>query len=108
MKLNEYQDKARTTAVYPDHVGLLYTVLGLVGEAGEIANKVKKVYRDHDGELTHAKRADLIDELGDVLWYVAALAGELGTELEPVAKGNLAKLQERAAKQTIQGEGDKR
>lgn len=82
MKLNDYQVAAMATAVYPEYVGLAYTSLGLAGEAGEIANKVKKVYRDNDGELTRQAQADLMDELGDVLWYVAALATENGISLE--------------------------
>ena len=85
MKLNDYQVAAMATAVYTEYVGLAYTSLGLAGEAGEIANKVKKIYRDNDGELTRQAQADLMDELGDVLWYVAALATEIGYDLDDVA-----------------------
>ena len=96
------------TVVYPEHVGLAYTSLGLAGEAGEIANKVKKVYRDNDGELTRQAQADLMDELGDVLWYVAALATEIGYDLDDVAAHNLEKLAARKSRNAINGTGDKR
>ena len=81
MNLNEYQQAARETAIYPTDIGLAYTTLGLAGEAGELANKVKKVYRDDAGILTTEARWKLADELGDVLWYVAAVASEIGIKL---------------------------
>ena len=108
MKLNDYQQAAMATAVYPDYVGLAYTSLGLAGEAGELANKVKKVYRDNDGELTRHMQADIMDELGDTLWYVAALATEIGYDLDDVAAHNLEKLAARKARNAINGTGDKR
>ena len=93
MKLNEYQEKATKTAIYGTGSAINYPVLGLVGEAGEIANKYKKVLRDDDGILHPDKRQALADELGDVLWYVAALARDLGTTLEEVAIKNIEKLE---------------
>ncbi len=108
LTLNDYQQQAASTAVYPDEIGLAYTVLGLAGEAGEIANKVKKVYRDSAGQLTPEKCDELAGELGDVLWYVAMLAHELNTDLESVAQANLNKLASRKARGKIQGSGDNR
>ena len=108
MHLNEYQTHAKKTAVYPNHVGLLYTTLGLAGEAGELANKVKKVFRDDSGILTEQASWRLADELGDVLWYVAMLADELGIGLEAVAELNLNKLAARKSNDTLHGNGDER
>lgn len=94
MNLNEYQDKAYKTSFYKDHMGiggLTYTVLALVGEGGELANKLKKYLRAG----TPPDALVLADELGDVLWYASAVATELGTTLEQVAQMNLAKVQAR-------------
>ncbi|WP_114311544.1 nucleoside triphosphate pyrophosphohydrolase family protein [Thermus caldifontis] len=108
MTLNEYQQEAKKTALYPEAYRILYPTLGLVGEAGELANKVKKVLRDHGGTLGPAAREDLLAELGDVLWYVAQLATDLGVSLEEVAQGNLAKLRSRLERGKIGGSGDNR
>ena len=109
MELNSYQQAARRTAAYPD-VGsnAIYPTLGLTGEAGEVADKVKKVLRDRDGVFDNATRESICLELGDVLWYVAQLANELGYDLEEVASANLAKLASRAARDRIAGSGDHR
>lgn len=108
MKLNEYQEKATKTAIYGTGAAINYPVLGLVGEAGEIANKYKKVLRDDAGILQPDKRQALQDELGDVLWYVAALARDLGTTLEEVARKNIEKLEDRQKRGKIGGSGDNR
>ncbi|WP_105317858.1 nucleoside triphosphate pyrophosphohydrolase family protein [Thermus tenuipuniceus] len=108
MTLNEYQQEAKKTALYPEAYRLLYPTLGLAGEAGELANKVKKILRDHGGNLSQATREDLVAELGDVLWYVAQLATDLGVSLEEVAQGNLAKLRSRLERGKIGGSGDNR
>ena len=111
MDLLDYQEKAAKTAIYPRDTptaAIVYTSLGLSGEAGEIANKVKKILRDDCGHLTSARRQQLRDELGDVLWYAAMLAFELGYTLNEVANANLDKLQLRAMRQRLQGEGDDR
>lgn len=110
LTLAAYQAGARTTARYPTRglLGLSYTTLGLAGEAGEIANKLKKVIRDQNGHLTDDSRAALADELGDVLWYVASLAHELGVPLDDIARRNLAKLADRHRCGTITGSGDHR
>jgi NTP pyrophosphatase (non-canonical NTP hydrolase) len=109
MDLNAYQQGARSTARYPD-VGAnpIYPTLGLCGEAGEVADKVKKVLRDQEGNFTPEVRDALKLELGDVLWYVAQLASELGFELNEVAEANLKKLASRAARNVIGGSGDHR
>jgi NTP pyrophosphatase (non-canonical NTP hydrolase) len=107
--LQTYQRRSRATARYPDAgSNPIYPTLGLCGEAGEVADKVKKVIRDHDGLFTDDTRAALELELGDVLWYVAQLATELGLDLEAVAEANLVKLASRSARNVIAGEGDHR
>lgn len=108
MRFDEYQKAAMETVVYPDEIGLAYTALGLAGEAGEIANKVKKVYRDSGGVLDTGRRAAIADEMGDALWYLAALATELGVSLDKVADDNIAKLAQRAEAGVLQGDGDNR
>ena len=109
MKLNEYQQFAMKTAIFPKNDAFAYTALGLAGEAGEIANKVKKFIRDgYDVEELVDRQNEVIDELGDVLWYVAAVAEVMGTNLEAVAKDNLWKLAERQRNGTLRGSGDKR
>lgn len=106
MTLDEYQSRARATAIYPTYHAVVYPALGLVGEAGELANKLKKILRD--GLAAEAKREELADELGDVLWYVAALASDLGYDLSAIADRNLAKLASRAERGTLRGSGDDR
>jgi NTP pyrophosphatase (non-canonical NTP hydrolase) len=106
MNINEYQQHASKTAIYKDK--LIYPTLGLAGEAGEIANKVKKILRDSSGEMQEDTRQNLISELGDVLWYVAALATDLKTELSEVANKNIEKLNSRKNRGTIGGSGDNR
>ena len=109
MKMNDYQDYAKNTALYPSDTwydGLLYTVLGLNGEAGEVAEKVKKMLRD-DLSLSEC-RVPILNELGDVLWYVASVANELGCTLEEVAQMNISKLNDRIARNVISGNGDMR
>ena len=109
MEMNSYQDAARKTAAYPD-VGSkpIYPTLGLTGEAGEVADKVKKVIRDRGGVFDADTREAIKLELGDVLWYVAQLASELGYDLNEVADANLQKLSSRAARGRIGGSGDQR
>ena len=109
MELNAYQAAARQTATYPQ-VGAnpIYPTLGLTGEAGEVSDKVKKVLRDRGGVFDAEAREAIKLELGDVLWYVAQLAQELGYDLDEVASANLAKLTSRAARGRIGGSGDQR
>ncbi len=110
MKFDEYQKKAHSTAIYPPlgGAGWVYPALGLSGEAGEIANKLKKVIRDKGGKLTDEDRQILKGELGDVLWYVSELAHQLGLSLEEIAQENIKKLASRAERGKLTGSGDKR
>ena len=109
MDLNHYQEKARETALYPNlgH-NPIYPTLGLTGEAGEVADKVKKVLRDKDGIFDDCVKEAIKLELGDVLWYVAQLSSELGYSLEEVAKTNLSKLSSRSRRGMLSGDGDQR
>lgn len=97
MDLDYYQAQCKATNVAPPEAvaALYYRTLGLTGEAGEVANKVKKIIRDWNGEAPPAITNDIVDELGDVLWYVAMLADTLGVNLHTVARRNLDKLASR-------------
>ena len=108
--MNDYQKKAQATALYPAFggQGWVYPALGLAGEAGEIANKLKKVIRDGDGKITEETRQSLKGELGDVLWYISQLARELSLELEEVAQANVQKLAGRQERGKLTGSGDNR
>lgn len=109
MEFNEYQKKARKTAMYPNlGSNFVYPTLGLAGEAGEVAEKIKKVIRDGDGVVSEEKKEDLSKELGDVLWYVANLAQELGLDLEAIAQKNIEKLRSRQDRGKLKGDGDNR
>ena len=108
MEFSDYQRFSRRTAEYPREAWLSYPALGLAGEAGEVAEHAKKAIRDDDGTVTDARRAALAAELGDVLWYAAQLASELGLELEDIARGNLEKLFSRQARGVLSGSGDNR
>lgn len=109
MDLNKYQTEALKTAVYPNMgSNFPYPALGLAGEAGEVADKLKKVIRDNDGILTDPVRDAVAKELGDVLWYVSVLAFELDYNLEEIAKNNLAKLASRQERGVLAGSGDNR
>ena len=109
MELSDYQERSRATAVYPGvGANLLYPTLGLCGEAGEVAEKIKKMVRDDAGVLSPERRDALAKELGDVLWYVAQLATEAGLDLDAVAAGNLDKLLSRRERDVLRGSGDDR
>lgn len=109
MKLTEYQKAASETAIYPNAGrNLEYPTLGLCGEAGEIANKVKKIQRDNKGVLTEEARQAISKELGDVLWYVARIASELGFLLDDIALSNIDKLYSRKERGVLGGSGDER
>jgi NTP pyrophosphatase (non-canonical NTP hydrolase) len=108
MQLAEYQRLSRRTAVYPREAWLAYPTLGLVGEAGEVAEHAKKAIRDDGGEVGEERRAAMGKELGDVLWYVAQLASELGLDLDEIAQANLDKLLSRQRRGVLSGSGDNR
>ena len=109
MRLSEYQERSRATAIYPDAGdNLLYPTLGLCGEAGEVAEKVKKMVRDDGGRLSAERREAIAKELGDVLWYLAQLATEAELDLELIAEENIEKLLSRQSRSVLNGSGDDR
>lgn len=111
MELNEYQKKALLTAVYDDKYKIIYPALGLAEETGEVVGKVKKWLRGDDGlgeAMSEERKEALKGELGDVLWYLSALAADLGMTLEEVANFNINKLQSRMNRGAIKGDGDQR
>ena len=115
MDLNNYQKKAVSTAIYPEEYRIVYPTLGLNGEAGEVAEKVKKHIRQdvytggvHDKELIYQFKLNTAKELGDVLWYVANLAHDLGYTLSEIAEMNIEKLADRKEKGKLKGSGDDR
>ena len=119
MKMNDYQKKARKTAIYPSDMKMIYPALGLAGESGEVCDKIKKVIRDTPTKTREDavdyyvfewpfKREEIALELGDVLWYVANLASDLNMTLDYIATKNINKLRDRERRDVIKGEGDNR
>ena len=111
LTFEKYAQVAQSTAIYPQQgtiQGMLYSVLGLTGEAGEVANKVKKILRDDNGELTETRKEQIKLEIGGTLWYIAACCKELGTSMEDVARANLTELLSRKERNVIKGDGDTR
>ena len=116
MTFDEYQVETKLTAVYPLKLtteqqgvgGIAYCALGAAGEAGEIANKVKKLLRDLEGVIHDEWRTEVLDEIGDCLWYLAQLSERLGSSLDFVALRNLKKLADRKKRATLHGSGDAR
>ena len=109
MDFSEYQEKSRKTAKYPviGHA-VIYPTLGLANEAGEVAGKIKKVFRDKGGVIGEVEREALMSELGDVLWYLAQTCTELELSMDEVAEHNIEKLYSRLERGKIGGEGDAR
>jgi len=101
---NDYQEFVKSMKVYPEKHAIVYPALGLVGEAGEISEKVKKWLRG-DRELD---KEGLLKELGDPLWYIASLADDLGFTLQEVVDANVQKLSSRKDRNLLHGEGDNR
>lgn len=108
MNMNEYQAAALQTAVYPEQMRIIYPALGMNGEAGEVADKVKKVIRDNNLDFDAEKREAIALEIGDVLWYCATLAHDIGYSLEQIAQMNIYKLASRKKRGTLSGSGDNR
>lgn len=113
MKLDKYQKRAAEFDLFEMTVdlkspGFLEKVLGLVGEAGEAADKIKKIIRDKGGYASEEDREAIAKELGDVLWYVANVARYMGVPLSEIAEGNIEKLTSRKKRNKISGEGDDR
>ena len=102
-QMNDYQRAAVSTAIYKKEHAVIYPALGLAAEAGEVANKVKKILRDGN-----FNREAIADEVGDCLWYIAALCRDLNVDMKELAKNNLRKLHDRKLRGVIQGSGDKR
>lgn len=108
MNFDVYQNLSRKTAIYKQEHNLVYPTLGLVGESGEVAEKIKKVIRDKNGTVNKATREEIKKELGDVLWYMSQLATELGLKLDDIAEENIRKLRSRKKRGKIHGSGDNR
>lgn len=109
MTFAEYQKQAQKTAIYPNKGNnYIYPVLGLTGEAGEVAEKVKKIIRDENGIISDEKREEVKKELGDVLWYVSQTATEFNIDLEDIVQKNIEKLQSRLKRNQLSGSGDNR
>lgn len=108
MELTDYQISALKTAVYPEQYKIIYPALGMTGEAGEVADKVKKVIRDNNSQFTEEKKMEIAKEIGDVLWYCAVLAHDIGFSLEEVGRMNIDKLKSRQKRGKLSGSGDNR
>lgn len=109
MDFDEYQKRAIAKAVYPN-VGnnITYPVLGICGEAGEVAEKIKKILRDKDGKVADSDLPGIIKEMGDVMWYIAALCNELNIPMSAVARASIEKVEGRHERGTLHGSGDDR
>lgn len=109
MEFKEYQKKSRKTALYPDKDNnFIYPTLGLADESGEVVGKIKKVIRDQDGKMNDENKKEIAKELGDVLWYIAQIATELGIDMDEIAEKNIEKLYSRLDRGKIGGSGDNR
>jgi NTP pyrophosphatase (non-canonical NTP hydrolase) len=113
MTIEEYQSQAITTLVSDHSYGdlsaqLISQLFGLVGESGEVAEKVKKLLRDKQGNLSNEDKAELLKELGDILWYINSVSHLLGSSLEEVAQANLDKVLSRKSRGVTKGNGDNR
>lgn len=110
MNFNDYQKQALTTAITSgdDFKDMMHWVLGLNGEAGEVAEKLKKIIRDKNGIISDSDKQELAKELGDVLWYLAVFAHDLGVSFDEVAATNLKKLADRQQRNKLGGSGDNR
>jgi len=106
--LDMYQKVALTTAIYPREQAIIYPTLGLTGEAGEVANKVKKIIRDGSDSKDEKLVSEIKAEIGDCLWYIAVLANDFDIKLSDIASANIEKLANRKTKGTIHGSGDDR
>lgn len=103
-----YQNACKKYAVYPKEYKILYPSLGICGEAGEVADKVKKVVRDKGGVFSEETKEEIAKEIGDVLWYCAILSDNLGYSLDDIANMNLNKLESRYQRNKLSGSGDNR
>ena len=103
LDMEDYQKQAADTAIYSSKHAVIYPALGLAAEAGEVANKVKKILRDGDFD-----RKAIADEIGDCLWYIAALCRDLNIDMQEIADNNIKKLKDRLERGVLSGSGDNR
>jgi NTP pyrophosphatase (non-canonical NTP hydrolase) len=109
MHFKDYQKQSRTTAIYPSMCqSYTFSLIGLVGETGEVAEKIKKLIRDRQGKLDDSYRDEIKKEMGDVLWYFSQLATDLDINLEDLVQTNLKKIKSRHVRSKIHGSGDNR
>jgi len=109
MHFSDYQKQSRLSAIYPQMgQNFTYSLIGLVGETGEVAEKIKKLIRDKQGKLDNDYRAEIKKEMGDILWYFSQLATDLSIDLEDLVKTNLEKIKSRQTRNQIHGSGDNR
>ena len=113
MNFDEYQEKVRKydfckVKTWKLPGGLIEKVLGITGEAGEVADKFKKIIRDKNGEISEEDKVEIVKELGDVLWYTATIARYMDVEFSEVARKNIEKLEGRRKRGKLRGEGDNR
>ena len=108
LDFKEYEKVAMSTKVGWNNNEILYPLIGMCGETGEVADKIKKVLRDKNGDFSEDDRIEILKEIGDTLWYMTALCHDLGYSLEDAANINLSKIVKRRAENTIHGEGDNR
>lgn len=105
---HSFQTFVEGTKAFPEKMAIIYPMMGLCGEVGEVAEKIKKVYRDNNGEFTEENKEAIKKELGDVLWYITSLGSDLGISLESVVIANMHKLKSRKERGVIKGNGDDR
>ncbi len=109
MTFNDYQAETNKTAIYPDRGhNFVYPVLGMLGEAGEVAEKIKKVWRDKNNIVSDEDKLEIKKEMGDVLWYLSQLASELEISFDDVASTNILKINSRLDRNKLHGDGDNR
>lgn len=108
MDFNEYQNEAHKTLIHKDRDNLAYFALGIAGESGEVADKVKKIFRDRGGVMTDEDKEEIAKEMGDVLWYLSQMAQYVGKDFVEIAQMNLDKLRSRQERGVLAGNGDNR
>ncbi len=108
MNFDDYQKEAYKTLIHKDRDNLAYFALGVAGESGEVADKIKKIFRDSDGVMTDKDKQHVAKEMGDVLWYLSQLASYLGKDFSEIAQTNLDKLSDRKERGVLAGSGDNR
>lgn len=108
INFKEYQTQALSTKIYPNNMKVVYPLIGLSGEVGELAEKIKKTIRDNNSVFTDEIKNEIKKEIGDILWYLASIADDLGITLNDAAECNINKILSRYNRNKIHGEGDNR